>query len=230
MSESNSIPMQQPVNPATICSACDNPLGTERPLITLLCHCKAHTDCFLRDYGTKKHTDLPENCPRCQTPYVTEQIRDEIYQMAAAIEIEAENINREMNSCFALNEGSPEFVTDIAKCKEVVKEIKKHQKEYNRLVTTVVKKYKEDTKQMAAILKSARNDALLKIKAASCTKAYHNSVGRFCTFVSRMALRYEFTHGEWMRFTRRFYPSLYRSYFRYGHYDWRLRRKFRYGI
>jgi hypothetical protein len=153
--------------------------------------------------------------------------------MAAAVEIEAENINREMNSCFALNEGSPEFVTDIAKCKEITKEIKKHQREYNTLVSATAKKYKEDTKQMAAILKSARTDALLKIKAAPCAKAYLRSVSQFSTFVSRMARRYDFSHGEWMRFTRRYYPSLYRSFYRYGrhtYYGWSLRRKFRYGL
>lgn len=224
---------QTQIDPVTICCACDGPLGTERPLVTLLCLCRAHTDCFLRDLGAKQQTDLPETCPRCRTNYYTDELRDEVHQMAMAAEIEEENIRREMNPCFALNEGSPEFVTDLAKCKKIVKEIHTNQKEYNTLVSATVKKYKEDTHAMATILRSTQRDAILKINAAGCTKAYHASVSRFSTFVSRMARRYDFSRGEWMRFTRRHYPSLYRSFYRYGrhtYYGWSLRRKFRYGL
>lgn len=220
-------------DPATICCACDEPLGTERPLSTLLCLCKAHTECFLRDFVTKQHTELPEQCPRCQAAYLSEQLHEEIHQMVAAVEIEEENVRREMNPCYALNEGSPEFVTDLAKCKKIAREINATQKEYNTLVSATVKKYKEDTSAMAKILKNTQRDAILKINAAPCTKAYHASVSRFSTFVSRMARRYDFSHGEWMRFTRRHYPSLYRSFYRYGrhtYYGWSLRRKFRYGL
>jgi hypothetical protein len=138
-----------------------------------------------------------------------------------------------MNPCFTLNEGSPEFVTDIANCKVLAKTIKLHQKAYNALVSSTVKKYKDDTKAMAAVLKSTRNDAIRKIKSAQCTKLYTASISRFCRFVRRMAYRYEFSHGEWMRFTRRHYPMLYRSFYhngRYIHYGWSLRRKFRYGL
>lgn len=221
---------QTQVDPATICCACDDPLGTERPLVTLLCLCRAHTDCFLRDLGAKQHTDLPETCPRCRTNYYTEELHAEVQQIV--VEIEEENIRREMNPCFALNEGSPEFVTDLDKCKKMAKEINVNQKEYNTLVTETVKKYKEDTNAMVTILRSTQRDAILKINAAVCTKAYHASVSRFSTFVIRMARRYDFSHREWMRFTRRHYPSLYRSFYRYGRhtYGWSLRRKFRYGL
>lgn len=233
MSEQTEDQPQLPVDPATICCACDDPLGTERPLITLLCLCRAHTDCFLRDLGAKQQTELPESCPRCRTNYYTDELRDDIQAMAMAAEIEEENLRREMNSCFALNEGSPEFVTDIAKCKKIAKDIHASQKEYNALVSATVKKYKEDTKVMANILKNTQRDAILKINSSPCAKTYYSHVSRFTTFVSRMARRYEFTHGEWMRFTRREYPTLYRSFYRFGRhtfYGWQMRRKFRYGL
>jgi hypothetical protein len=218
---------------ATLCCACDDPLGTERPLVTLLCLCRAHTECFLRDLGAKQHTDVLETCPRCRTNYYTEELLHEVHQMAAAAEIEEENIRREMNSCFILNEGSPEFVTDLARCKEIAKAVNTSQKDYTTFVSGIVKKYKEDTKVMANVIKSTRKDALLKINAAPCTKLYHSNVSRFCSYVSRMARRYDFSHGEWMRFTRRKYPVLYRSFYRYNRHtynSWSMRRKFRYGL
>jgi hypothetical protein len=153
--------------------------------------------------------------------------------MITATEIEEENTRRNMNPCFVLNEGSPEFVTDLAKCKLIAKDIQKHQKEYQSLVSSTVKKYKDDTKAMAAVLKSTRRDAIQKITSSSHSKAYTLSISRFCSFVSRMARRYDFSHGDWMRFTRRHYPALYRSFYRYGRhtvYGWSLRRKFRYGL
>ena len=225
--------IQPSVDPATLCCACDELLGTERPLVTLLCLCRAHTECFLRDLGAKQYTDLPEVCPRCKIDYVSEELREEIHHLARAAEIEEENVRRQMNPCFILNEGSPEFVTDIAKCKKIAKDITASQKEYNTLVSATVKKYKEDTNVMATILKSTQRDAILKINAAQCTKTYYSNVSRFSSFVSHMARRYDFSHREWMRFTRHQYPSLYRSFYRYGrhtYYGWSLRRKFRYGL
>lgn len=225
--------IQPSVDPVTLCCACDKLLGTERPLVTLMCFCRAHTECFLRDLGAKQYTDVPENCPRCQSAYVSEELSEEIHQLARAAEIEEENIRREMNPCFILNEGSPEFVTDIAKCKKIAKDINTSQKEYNTLVSATVKKYKEDTKVMANILKSTQRDAILKINAAQCTKSYYSNARRFSSFISNMARRYDFSHREWMRFTRHHYPSLHHSFYRYGrhtHYGWRLRNKFRYGL
>lgn len=233
MAESEQPQPQTTVDPTTHCCTCDELLGTERPLVTLLCTCKAHTDCFLRDLGAKQNTELPEICPRCKADYIPMDIRDEIHQLIVSAEIEEENVRREMNPCFALNEGSPEFVTDIDKCKVIAKDIKKYQKEYQSLVSSTVKKYKEDTKAMAAVLKSTRRDAIQKIISAPYAKAYRASVSRFCSFVSRMARKYDFSHGEWMRFTRQYYPTLYRSFYRYGrhtYYGWSLRRKFRYGL
>lgn len=225
--------IQPSVDPITLCCACDELLGTERPLVTLMCFCRAHTECFLRDLGAKQYTDVPEICPRCQTAYVSEELSEEIHQLARAAEIEEENVRREMNPCLALNEGSPEFVTDIAKCKEIAKSVKASEKEYNILVSATVKKYKEDTKVMANILRTTQRDAILKINVAQCTKSYYLNARRFSSFISHMARRYDFSHREWMRFTRHHYPSLHHSFYRYSRHSycgWRLRNKFRYGL
>lgn len=224
---------QSSVDLATICCVCNDALGTERALVTLHCLCKAHTQCFLFDLGVKRYTEIPEVCPRCRTDYISMDLREQIHQRLRSAEIEAENDRQGMNPCFILNESSPEFVTDIAKCKEIAKTVKSSKKEYNTLVSATVKKYKEDTNAMVTILRYTKRDAILKINAAQCTKTYYSNARRFSFFVNRMVRRYGFNYYEWVRFTRQHYPSLCHGFNRYAqhtYFNQKLRRRFRYRI
>lgn len=219
----------------THCCVCKEELGTTLPLITLLCECRAHTECYMIDHMAKQWDDNHrETCPQCDSPYIPENVREAIDQELAGYEHQTVISDEEVvNPCFALEKGSPEFVTDLKKAKDLQKVVAKHKKEYNQLVSTVVKKYKEDTKQMANILKSTRNDAMRKITSAECSKQAIKATRRFASHVSRMSRRYEFGHRDWMRFARMRHPFLYHSFYQYrssSFFGWRLRRRFRYGL
>lgn len=217
------------------CCVCKEELGTTRPLVTLLCECRAHTECYIVDHMAKQWSDTQrEICAQCGEFYIPEDTRHKIDELVGEYDQQTIIPDEEVvNPCFALEKGSPEFVTDLKKAKDLRKVVSKHKKEYNHLVSTVVKQYKEDTKQMADILKSTRNDALRKITSAECSKQAIKATRRFASHVSRMSTRYEFGHRDWMRFARMRHPSLYQSFYQYrssSFFGWKLRRRFRYGL
>lgn len=228
-------PRQLTEEELTHCSVCKEVLDFTTPLVTLLCECRAHTECFIIDHMSKQWSDTQrEMCAQCNAWYIPQTVREKIDGQVHEFDQQTVVGDEEVvNPCFSLEKGSPEFVTDLKKAQTLKKEIGVHKNAYNELVSTTVKKYKENTKQMADILKSTQRAAIRKITDAECSKKFVKATRRFASHVARMSTRYEFGHRDWMRFTRMRHPRLYQSFYQYRSNSiigWRLRRKFRYGL
>jgi hypothetical protein len=217
---------------APICVICKllltNPeLPEQQPTMELLCHCRAHTRCFLIDKEVKVYEDLAETCPGCSHPYLPEEYLMEVNHQAQQVRQLQQQRVRAENPCFILHESSPEFLQDVDAVKAICKELCPVQKAFSTLEREACKKFRQQVTPMVSILRSTKRDVLRKLRESDEYKAYSKAHRKLMAQTSKMIRRYNPTPRELRSYFRTHYPLAVQPRMWNGPSMWSVKYKFR---